>query len=628
MVSIVRTIVLWKESQKFHVSREKERRYYCYCFVTMSMAAADLVGGDNVITDEGSKTAAKSEKSRCAKYSSNSMLQGDIGPTRNVDESGSCGTKNIIDNDNADRRLDAVWADVEREFEATRTSPPNSPPYSDENYLGDVTIGGMKQARNRTPSSSSTLPINPNYQKTESRAKNNQTRIQKYRVFLRKNQTSFDLIEHFMERFLFYGYLFKHDHTGISTEMYYAAWNIVRWMNDVVLKGWGEGIGMTVGTREDWVSSSTSCYSRERKGCMSETIFLQLHSAVPLIRTILTATTCIYPAMEAWSRRSLHVRPTHDTSLLLKNDANDQQCRQLDWELSQFRAAQVSYTLERVRFAARLALLSFSCWAQHRRKYSNKSDGNERRRMLPVPSLLKRGGELDPYEQLIPLQDAEVEAKVMQYVGRRTGRRSVPSSLSRSCASSYASNSSGIFTWLSRLTASDNKILYYYAVGELLHIIRPLYWSHAENEQWQRRFSSTTVLQKPYTATATSTSSSWKSWCISLFIDVMSDKVLQINNAGDFTDERKLLAKGAGRHSHQRPPSAEHAKLEELERRRSRLMLYLFRSPMYNTVTCPLATFIGKILSMIPSFGLARWASEYIMDMMSYWNSHRFMLES
>jgi len=572
-------------------------------------------------------------------------MQGGGRPTTNTTIAGA-GT------DDADVRLDAAWVDAEREFESSRISPPKSPLYDDENekYLGDASVGRMNghgddwrggellssdsdvtlQVSNRT----TTLPL-PTHttlcQTTESLTTNKQTLIQKYRVFLQKNQTSLDLIEHVMERFVFYGLLFKHDHTGIGTEMYYAAWNIIRWMNDVVLEGWGEGIGMTFGTREDWFSSSTSCNNLGMgKESISDTIFLRLNSAVPLIRTILTATTCIYPALEAWSRRSLHYRPSYGMSRMLHHDATDQQGRQRDCEISQCRAARVSYRLERVRFEARLALLSISWWAQYRRRCSTETNGNERRRMLLLPPpLLKRGGELDPYEKLVPLRDAEEEAKVVQYVGRRTGRRSIPSSPSRSCASPHGLTSSAILTWLSGLATSKNKILYFYAVGELLHILRPLYWSHAENKQWQRRLSSGNGLHMQQAISGISTYSSWKAWCMSMLIDVISDKLYQINVDGDSTSQRRLLAKsGVGRHLHQRPPSVELAQLEELNRRRSRHMLYLLRSPMYNSVTLPLATFIAKIVSKIPSFGLARWAADYILDLMSYWNSNRFMLES
>jgi hypothetical protein len=65
-----------------------------------------------------------------------------------------------------------------------------------------------------------------------------------------------------------------------------------------------------------------------------------------------------------------------------------------------------------------------------------------------------------------------------------------------------------------------------------------------------------------------------------------------------------------------------------LEWRRSRHSLYLLRSPMYDVVTRPMASFIARVVSMIPSMGLGRWAAEYVLDMMSYWNNNHFMLES
>lgn len=448
---------------------------------------------------------------------------------------------------------------------------------------------------------------------------------QKYRTFLQMNQSSIGVIEHVMERFVFYGYLFKHDHTGIRTELYYAAWNIIRWVNDVVLEGWGEGMGITVGTRGDWISSASS-HRREKERdstILSEVIFRGVNSAVPILRAILTATTCIYPAMESWTRRSLRSRPSYGVT---------EQSRQYhEWEIGNCRAAQVSYRLERVRFAARLALLSISWWAQYRRRYSNGNDdgfhSNERRGILLLP-LLRRGGELDPYEEVVPLQVAEEEVKVARYVGRRTGRRSIPSSPARSCTSPVVSNSSTFFKWLSGLFTSKNRIIYFYVVGELLHILRPLYWSRAENNQCQRRIFSINALQNQQRITASSAISSWKAWWISLFMDILSDKLLQVTDDGVSTSQHRLLGKGEGRHWHHHPPSIEHAQLEELERRRSRYMFYLLRSPMYNAVTYPLATFIGKMVAMIPSFGLARWASEYVLDIMTYWSNNRFMLES
>ena len=74
--------------------------------------------------------------------------------------------------------------------------------------------------------------------------------------------------------------------------------------------------------------------------------------------------------------------------------------------------------------------------------------------------------------------------------------------------------------------------------------------------------------------------------------------------------------------------AAEEAKLNELEWRRSRYALYLLRSPIYDVVTRPIASFIARVVSMIPSMGLGQWAAEYVLDMMTYWHSNHFMLES
>ena len=117
-------------------------------------------------------------------------------------------------------------------------------------------------------------------------------------------------------------------------------------------------------------------------------------------------------------------------------------------------------------------------------------------------------------------------------------------------------------------------------------------------------------------------------------MDLISDKLLRISDSGSSSANgqgrrrNSLVARGGGRHNYPTSSSADQAKLEELEWRRGRHAMYLLRSPMYNAVTRPLATFLAKIVSMIPSFGLGQWAAEYALDLMSYWNDNHFMLES
>ena len=539
---------------------------------------------------------------------------------------------------------------------------------------------------------------------TTSKTRTSTTLLQKYRTLLQKHEPSLNLLEHVMERFVFYRLFFKHDHRGIRTELYYAAWNVIRWINDVVLVGWGEGMGLTVGKREEWlvvggdggvgvVAKDNTKSSRATTESMQDVLLSKLTHVVPLLRAILTATTCIYPAMEAWSRSSLHSHhPSRYGYPLLSSygvvNAQAQQQQQYreeyewaatttdpsprkrhdEWERRQSHAAHVSYRLERVRFCGRLALLLISWWARQRRtclqneeNENNNNDsgirqvGRKIEKGVSVPSLLRRGGELDPYESMIPLEEAEDEAKVVHYVGRRTGRRSVARASGASqMATSRRSNSGSRETkrwsfvrWLSDLVSAKNNILYVYAVGELLHILRPLYWSNTECNAWKRRsFKPMNELGgKRNTHRGSSYSLTiWKGWWISLIMDLVSDKLLQMTlSEGDsprsnttkipFISSFLSLVGGRNSTSHSSSssspsPAAEQAMHHELEDRRSRHRLYLLRSPVYNSVTLPVATLIGRILTMLPTFGLGRWAAEYMLDMMSYWNEHRFMLES
>ena len=611
----------------------------------------------------------------------------------------------------ADERMDAAWEKTERESNNNkRTSPPKSPLERDvieegdeedvENigdivvirdtilsehdisplmdYPSDITLQtcNMTSLMQQQPSNnnncysaahtnSTISTINQVHDTSHSdiscKKKNNKqvlssntTMLQKYRNFLQKHSLSIDFLEHIMERFFLYGYLYKqHDNnsnnTGIfSTELYYAIWNSIRWCNDVILVGYGEGMGMTVGRREEWLGcqeGKASPSSSSSSLNFSEWILSRLNSAVPILRAILTATTCIYPAMEAWSRRST----IHSSRRI-----NDENNNNGEITKQQFRTAQVSYRLERIKFVVRLALLSISWWARQqnhqRRNITNEKNINDTAEGgSMIPSLLRRGGELDPYEQLVPLKEAEDEAKVVQYVGKRTGRRSVARSSqstvrSTTSASSVSSKISTLVKWLTKLLPSKHKILYVYAVGELLHILRPLYWSHSEKVQWQRRqLSSSSIKILPSQKKQSTLDSSynfgiWKAWFISLIMDLISDKLLQSSDNNEdgstmsysmrSTSRRGPLLKGRRHAQGRNITSAEQAKIDELDWRRSRHGLYLLRSPMYNALTRPVAVFIGRIVAMIPSFGLGSWAAEYVLDMMSYWNENHFMLES
>eukprot|EP01082_Thalassiosira_pseudonana_P005767 g5557.t1 g5557 contig2:782132-784099(-) len=608
-----------------------------------------------------------------------------VGKDQHDEDSTTNGSRHIAANQHPamdeQNRLDLAWKRSEKEYTVQNSmdnphrsqenvSPLMAQPSDDDtvqmsntsNHLLSELVSfqpkSYTSSHNTTDIASTSISIikQPNCNSNNNITMPKRSLIQRYRNFLQKHEPSLDLLQHIMERFIFYRYLFKHDHRGIHIEMYYAAWNLVRWVNDVVLVGWGEGMGVTVGRREEWFSGVGM---KGKAVTIQDWLLARMNTIVPLLRAMLTATTCLYPAIEAWSRRSVHTHPTNYGALISPN--NNQQ-HQDEWyvtttdpsphrrrgekESRQRSAAEISYRLERVRFLGRLALLSISWWASYRQRClrdseeeNGVSNGKEN---IAVPSILRRGGELDPYEELVPLKTAEDEAAVVQYVGKRTGRRSVssasvPSSYRSPPPSSSTSLGSTFIKWLTSLVSSKNNVLYIYATGEILHILRPLYWSHAECNHWNGR--SISMKNKQSTRSESSYSMGlWRAWLLSLIMDHVSDKLSQLaikdtTQSTNVTSQRRgpLFSRTPRRNTitvSSSSPSAEQAKQEELEWRRSRHGLYLLRSPMYNTFTQPVVTLIGKIVTMIPSMGVGRWAAEYVLDMMRYWNEHRFMLES
>ncbi|KAL7522552.1 hypothetical protein ACHAWX_007248 [Stephanocyclus meneghinianus] len=582
-----------------------------------------------------------------------------------------------LDND-VNLRLEAAWAQAEEEHNSQNRNRSLSKPLFDDN---ETCLLSPLMARSSDTASPTNSKPNRSIegitrkslitQNKQERTKNSTdlkqqpavtpSLLQRYRTFLQKHEPSLDILERIMERFVFYRYLFKHDHGGIKIELYYAAWNIIRWINDVVLVGWGEGMGMTVGRRDEWLGKKvleTSTRTNTWSQSFNEWALSRMHKVVPILRAILTATTCVYPALEAWSRTPNSYRSMTHGTILPRNDSLQEteewnhatttdpspRTRRLQWERRESRAADLSYRVEKIRFVSRLALLSISWWARFRRKslYSSDSENhNNKERATVLPSLLRRGGELDPCEDLLPLDNADAEAAVAQYVGKRTGRRSIPtSSIAAPAISSTTKAIKGnlFLRYLAEQASVKHNVLYFHAIGELLHILRPLYWSWSECIDWKHRASSSYLSPEKKTASRGSTFSTtiWKAWVVSLIMDVISDELLDITTGCKLRRKSNknvqqggsLWSRPATRHSpYSSVPSVQQSEQEELEWRRSRRSLYLLRSPVYSAVTLPVMTALTKLLTMIPSFGLGRWAAEYILDMMDYWNEHRFMLE-
>ena len=544
-------------------------------------------------------------------------------------------------------RMETAWAQAEVEYNITRKKAPQS-------LTGDLDSHNVSPLMARVDSTNNT----PTGFDCKVERQNKQcnhiasTRLtpqpsvklsilQRYRQFLQKHEPSLDIVERIMERFVFYRYLFNHDHSGMKIELYYAAWNIIRWVNDVVLMGWGEGMGVTIGSRNEWLGHKTECSERKAlSASFQEWALSKMHLIVPVLRAILTATSCVYPALEAWSRKPMSSHSTiHGTPLSYDESRQQEEweygttgdlspkTRRLQWQIRQRRAADLSYGVEKIRFVARLALLSISWWARHQRRQSNKE------KAVAVPSLLRRGGDLDPCEELLPLEAVDTAAAVSQYKGKRTGRRSVSTTAPKKASSSVAAKENSFVRCISNAIKSKHNIIYFHIVGELLHILRPLYWSRSESIEWTSKAPSSITTQRHHNSSFSS--SLWKAWLLSLIMDIVSDEILDMttgcrtHQVGNQNNQRtSLFSRSAGRNTPYSPLlSVVQSEQEELTYRRSRRAMYLLRSPIYKSITLPVMTAITRIIAKVPSFGLGRWASEYILDMMSYWNEHRFMLE-
>ncbi|EJK67185.1 hypothetical protein THAOC_11813 [Thalassiosira oceanica] len=524
--------------------------------------------------------------------------------------------------ENTDERMDKAWHEAEAQVNSSRSTPStikgeHKPPREkmsplmarDDTEVEDENDQPRQFLVPQDCRSEAVTPVTP----AQVGARPTNSIILRYRSFLQKHEPSLDILENVTER-VFYGYLFKNDLRGIKSEIYYSVWNSFRFVNEIILSGWGDGLGTTVGTRREWLATTSD---QEHGSSVEDMVLAKLNMAIPILRILLSATTCLYPAFEAWSRRSARrnlTKSSYGTPLYIFNNGDtipqttadhelpesttdlSPKRRRREWESQMSSAAQMSYRLQRVR--------------------------NQTSQV--VHSLLRRGGELDPYEQVVPLRVADEEAKVAQYVGRRTGRRSV-ARLPQTDKAAIQSR----HPWLTRLTelitnasSSKNKVLYVYAVGEILNILRPLYWSRAEARQWTQRFS-TPQIQKRSLFGSCYTYRIWIAYWVSLAMDLISNRLLRNVQEVAPTHGRRGAFQQASA-----SPSASQASLDELEWRRSRHGLYLLRSPMYEFATRPVAVFLGRIISKVPSFGLARWAAEYALDLMSYWNSKRFMLES
>ena len=120
-------------------------------------------------------------------------------------------------------------------------------------------------------------------------------------------------------------------------------------------------------------------------------------------------------------------------------------------------------------------------------------------------------------------------------------------------------------------------------MGEVLHLLRPLFWAHCQYRHAKAKNPSFNGL--------------WKSWLASLGMDVVSLLCLSQHDSGN------------------------QATTAEWRRRGMRLLLYLLRAPCRDRVTQPATDKMHACLAYVPLLG--NLLSAYLQDWLYYWTVYR-----
>lgn len=243
--------------------------------------------------------------------------------------------------------------------------------------------------------------------------------------------------------------------------------------------------------------------------------------------------------------------------------------------------------MERIRFACRLAIMIPHWWRIRELLLSDTSTtalpGLER----IVPGILQQGGLLPSLPR--PTVQQEIQRlRRLSYVGRRTGRNVLQH---------HGENNTD--NWPSSPGFVRLRIL----LGEVLHILRPLFWAHCKYKHYVRR------RRQPHSASSSAdgpdngVNDLWHAWLWSLGLDVASLLCLQPCRGQEYGNA---------------------ATMQELQHRRLRLLLYLLRAPCSDEYTDPLTEKMHSWLTKsLPLPWLGSLLAAYLRDWLYYWKVYR-----
>ncbi|CAJ1969522.1 unnamed protein product [Cylindrotheca closterium] len=269
--------------------------------------------------------------------------------------------------------------------------------------------------------------------------------------------------------------------------------------------------------------------------------------------------------------------------------------------------SRVRLRLEQVKFGLRLYLLA-SYWTQQQWQQSKEGESwlDKLKGNAFNIGILQAGGMFDVVGQGSGLHSLEAErmGRRKAYMGRRTGLtirlangsgKILPPSLSSTTniRASVSAEANGHESCLHNDSRQRKGHLIGILIGELLHILRPLYWASAEAYGG----SETTSLSLPGIQQSSSSSLKMlKPWIETLLMDLVSLKLLW-------------------RHSTKN--SGNPWTYDEWKRRKGRMLLYLLRGPIWSKMTHPVLEKGSAIWTKIPILG--RLLDVFLWDWILYW---------
>lgn len=217
-------------------------------------------------------------------------------------------------------------------------------------------------------------------------------------------------------------------------------------------------------------------------------------------------------------------------------------------------------------------------------------------------------------------KDEVKRVKRMLYVGKRTGRK--------------VYNQSGDFqkkenpyqeggdltnipqSTFKRLFGSTTFKICLLAMGEILHLSRPLFQTYAIRH-YDRQ--DTLSAKNTFHDEKKRKQKMIKIWVVSLLMDLLS---LQCTRLGTTVNANSLMT---SHRSIQTVTIASSTTKDEIYHRKMRLFLYLLKTPVFDFATLPVAKRFSQIINHVPLVG--RLSSSYVMDLITYWHDWHFMVE-